>query len=460
MSVVPLNLTGLPGLPLGELYEGSVEGTTIVAPVPENGTTSDFHDDEDLSECIAAVDEKTFFFQARYFLVTYATWIDKQAIIKWFSEIHKAKYVRVAHEIGTKKIDYQHTHVYVDFGKYIQRTNPRCFDYGSIHPNIGPIRFQKHLNRIFKYMCKYDHENDDMLALIKREWTVEDVWQCKTVQEALRNTPKATEVAAVIQAFSLKPRLEEYQPKDWIFPWQQKWHDRIINEPGDYRSINWIHERIGGTGKSYFAREMFMRYPREVYTLKQMGGAEKCATIIANALNEGWSGRCLIVDLPRNAEDKSIYEPLESIRDGMVTATRYSGKTFVFDIKWVIVLANFPPQTFSMSMDRWKIHDHNGMNLENKVPEPIIPEEKSKTKAEAVHACLSLIEQTERLIDLTGNLELRRGEEYIGARNYLLDIGWYDQEESEESDENVFEELDEQEAIHKLANMQPKKSHH
>lgn len=517
MSSIALNLTGLPGLPLGELFEGDEVGVVIVGGDSRSGggsvvlepsvalargplpptlggdamsevpsgnalaarpVSEEFFDDEDLSDVIAKIDPATFFFQAKTFIVTYATWIDKETMINWFKTTHKAKIVRVAHELGTKKIGYEHTHVFVDFGKFIQRTDPRCFDYGAIHPNIGPIRFQKHLNRIYKYMCKYDHENDDMLALIKREWTADDVWQCRTVQEALRNVSKASEVPAVIQTFALKPRLEEYQPKEWIFPWQQVWHDKIIHGAGDYRSITWIHERIGGTGKSFFTKEMFMRYPKEVYSLKSMGGAEKCATIIANALDGGWSGRCLIVDLPRNAEDKSIYEPLESIRDGMVTATRYSGRTFVFEIKWVIVFANFPPQTFSMSMDRWKIHDYNDMNRENEIldaerrvdvkmqedREMHLEERKKKREEwialqEQLEAYRKLAVTIDELVEKTGDTKYYEMEEYKTAMQALENAYFEESEESDlDEDESIFQTLSGNSAVHALSDMQAKKS--
>lgn len=398
-------------------------------------------EENDIDDVIAKIDVSNFFFQAKYVLVTYKTWIDKEAIIHWFKETQKAKFVRVAHEIGTKKIDYEHSHVFVEFSKHIQRTNCFCFDWNGIHPNIGPIRFQKHLNRIYRYMCKYDHENDDMLNLIKADWCVTDVWECKTIQEALVNATKANEVSAIIATWNLRPR-DAYSPKDWLYPWHVEWHNRVM-EKGNFRSIDWIWEDQGNTGKSYWAKEMFKRYPKEVYVLKQMGGAEKCATIIMNAISAGWSGHCLIIDLPRNAEEKSIYEPLESIRDGMVTATRYQGQTMCFDIAWVVVLANFPPNIFSMSKDRWRIHDHNNVNLDN-------VETKKK-----IDVCLELVQMMQELCTVSGNFTIMESsKEYKEAYTFLVNEGILDDGDHEEP------ELSATEAIHALSVRSPSKSNH
>lgn len=425
-----------PEFPIGGkmVVPNTVVGTPIDNVVVADSLNLDVGDIDDI---VVKVTEDNFFFQARYVLVTYKTWLDKDMIIKYFVEAHKAKFVRVAHEIGTKKIDYEHSHVFVDFGKHVQRTNCHCFDYANIHPNIGPIRFQKHLNRIYKYMCKYDHANDDMLNLINKEWCVLDVWECRTIQEALLNATKAVEISAIIQCWNLKPR-DRYKAKNWIHPWQQDWHDRVMGGEGNYRSIDWIWESCGNTGKSYWAKEMFKRYPKEIYVLKQMGGAEKCATIIQNALSSGWTGHCLIIDLPRNAEDKSIYEPLESIRDGMVTAVRYQGQTMCFDIAWVVVLANFTPNTFSMSQDRWRIHDHNRITTEG------------VDRSDKIAACFEILDIVDKLAGRSTPDEATQVA-YFEAYNYLRQEGCIQSDPEEPEDEETASD-----AIHAM--MQPQKS--
>lgn len=328
---------------------------------------------DNLEGVITDPEEKgKFFCKNRYFIVTYAGHCPKNLFVKFFSDMG-AKLVRVAHEqgngrtIGREVLYYDHSHVFVDFGRHKTISKATAFDfeqnetlgYGKAHPNIGPIRFQKHLNRVYRYMAKEDHENDDLLRLISNEFHVDDVWACSTVQEAMRNCNKASEINAVIQAFAYKPA-NEPEMREFDHPWQQVWHDRVLGK-GTHRKIDWIWDSQGGFGKTTWAIEMFKRYPKDVYMLTQFGGAEKAATIIHNALQSGWSGRVMIIDLPRKAELHSIYEPLESIRNGVVTATRYQGRTLCFDISWVIVLTNFAPDRSAMSQDRWRVWCHNGI---------------------------------------------------------------------------------------------------
>jgi len=321
-----------------------------------------------------------FHIWARYYIVTYKYWLLKSEVIEYFAKMGFE--ARVAHEIGTKKIDYRHSHVYLDCQKQFNSQNPRVFDHSfqlaeaeypvgewelrfengikysdQVHPNIGPICKKKHLNRIYAYMCKYDHDNDDMLAWIQKDTICEDIWDCPTIVEALKTAERINEIPGIVAAYNLRPTKERAERLEAQFHWQHILICQLRTLPGSKRTIHWIYDHRGGMGKSDFAKLARQEFNKDCFVMTQFGGAKDSATVIANAIDMGWSGKILIIDLPRGAEDKSIYEPMEMIKNGLLTTIKYNGKTVEFENRWIIVLANFYPKITTMTYDRWKIWD-------------------------------------------------------------------------------------------------------
>lgn len=310
--------------------------------------------DDTIADCLnSTVPNGKFHIWARYYIITYKTHLHKFSIATHFQQMG-AVVCRVAHETGSKKIPYDHSHVFVDFGKQFQSHGSRVFDYEGIHPNIGPISYQKHLNRIYKYMCKEDHENDDM-----KDWItgggITDIWEFSSIQDAAKNGA-LKDITSIIAAYGLKPDTYD-APDDWEFEWQYNLHVRMSTTTQPKRQIWWYCDTKGGAGKTDFCKGMKIRYPKDTLVFTQFGGARDCATVIVNALNSGWTGKYCIIDLPRDAETKSFYEPLESIRNGMITAIKYQGKTVMWQSRWLIVMANFNPEYGHMSADRWVCYD-------------------------------------------------------------------------------------------------------
>lgn len=329
--------------------------------------------DEDISDVIATTAPRgNFHIWAQTYIITFKYWLNKDDVINYYTNSLGAKICRVAHEIGTKKIDYYHSHVFLDFGKQFNSTNPRVFDAcframftaqewftsDQPHPNIGPISKRKHLNRIYKYMCKYDHSNDDMLNWVTPDHVVEDIWGTQNVQDALRFATKFSDIPGILAAFQHKP----VENKDLGKPpllWQRTLLNMLESEEGSNRKIHWIYDQQGGMGKSEFARHAHSKFGKDILVMSQFGGARDSATVISNALDSGWTGKILIIDLPRAAETKSIYEPMEMIRNGLITSIKYNGKTHYFNNRWIIVLANFYPDVTTMTWDRWQIWDRS-----------------------------------------------------------------------------------------------------
>jgi hypothetical protein len=148
------------------------------------------------------------------------------------------------------------------------------------------------------------------------------------------------------------PQFDKYNP------WQDElllFIDKSLKER-EHRKIYWLYDPIGNTGKSKFAKHLLLNRPQEVYVIARAVGSRDASTIIKEEYEKGWNGNILIFDLPRNAKEReSIYETMECIRNGMMTATKYVGGTVVFENKVMVVFANFLPDVTKMSLDRWII---------------------------------------------------------------------------------------------------------
>lgn len=286
-------------------------------------------------------------------MLTYKGHIPKEEAKAEFKREFNTSEVQIAHETGHEDTPYEHTHIYVDFGRCYNTRDCRRFDIASVHPHIKPVLSRTHLEHIWSYLCKEDHENDFLLERVGKSMA-DRVWKHPTLQDALRATDNLRDVIPTIQLYNAKPLPEALveAPEQWR-PWQQKIIDMIEEEPDD-RSIIWIEDERGACGKSRLTR--WLKANNKAEYIKYFGRTADFMTNVAASLERGWDGRCLICDLPRAAEKKNLYEPMESFKDGMVQTTKYVGKSLLIPHPHVIVMANFGPKLHKMTRDRWQIY--------------------------------------------------------------------------------------------------------
>lgn len=334
---------------------------------------------------------KKFKFQNTAAMLTYATHIPKEEYMLWLKKKMKRafKFLRMAHEApdhseegeeGSAKTPYEHTHVVFRLEQRFVTENARFFDWEGIHPHIMNIDCRKPKawsNRV-EYLAKEDPANEDLLA---KKSCVTRIWECRDLKQALVECAgKPGDVSGVIAAWNQRPA---------TYVWEMEWKLRIfqkmimdivaIDKRPDGRSIHWWWEKEGNIGKTYLAKYMMMNWP-EYYYVVQGGMAQRdFATIVAGALENGWNGHCMLFCLTRSQEDhEGFYGNLESVCDGMVTATKYAGRTKVWAATHVVVLANWLPQMYqkdkktgeatdklTLSEDRWKIHNIKKEELES-----------------------------------------------------------------------------------------------
>lgn len=298
-----------------------------------------------------------FSFQGCRVMLTYRSHLPKE-VFATFIEGNLGfapKFMRCAHETGDEHHAYDHTHVLLHFGKNFKCQNARRFDYEGIHPHWKPVKTITHWNNELRYIAKEDPANADLLT--EQRSLVDTVWSCATVHDALQRCTKPGDAPGILALYANKPR-EVPACKEPSFPWH-KVAMELINSGTDHRSIHWFVDKVGNTGKSWFTRWACLS--GLAYAITTGCGIKDFATIIRGAIDSGWNERCIIFDLPRQAEGfDSIYTLLEACVDGVVTATKYAGGTVFFQKPLVIVFSNYEPNRTRMSADRWRHVYHIG----------------------------------------------------------------------------------------------------
>lgn len=139
-------------------------------------------------------------------------------------------------------------------------------------------------------------------------------------------------------------------------PFQQEILDICMEEPDD-RSIYWFWDEAGNIGKTQFMKYMCVKHN----ALPCVGG--KFADIMNLIFNANMDEtRTIIFNVPRGHREHISYSSLEAIKDGLVVNTKYETGFKVFNSPHVIVFANFPPDTSSLSADRWVVKN---LGIEN-----------------------------------------------------------------------------------------------
>lgn len=308
--------------------------------------TSDF---EEYSEILP----KHFRISSARIALTYThCTLDKELYKLQFKHLAKRdhyKLLSIAHETGESG-DHNHTHVLIDFGSTFTCSSARRFDFNGKHCNIRKIVTSKHWVNWINYMAKEDKDNEELWKTIP---LTDKVWCKSTVKEALdANVKTLRDVIPIKAIWDMKPTIGDVEIIQPTKEWQKMVVSQSEKKP-DPRKITWLWEKKGNTGKSVLCKYLMASDPQRYYCVNQIGGMYHFATIVQEAMKSNWNGHCMLIDLSRAAEDKQIYEPIECLKNGLVTALKYKGGTSIFNNPHVFVFANFEPDHTKLSKDRW-----------------------------------------------------------------------------------------------------------
>lgn len=306
--------------------------------------------------------------------LTYKTHLNKLEYRRHIEELLRDKEVKIlemAHETGDSEHDYEHTHVAIRTAKIMKSTNARFFDYEEIHPHIKKPETETHWKNMLAYLSKEDPECGHLKG--GERPLADKVAEKECLRDAMRMCTKYSDALGIEKMFNIM-KIQEVAPPRLDWEWQLELVDYVMG-PVHKRHIIWIWDPVGNTGKTDVCKYLGITRPNETLIVNAMGGARDFATIVKGAVDRGWNWNTVIVDLPRDAETKSIYEPLEAVKNGFVTATKYQGMTVMGNAPHVIVLANFPPEQHRMSKDRWVIRKIEGKEARlNIIDSPLLPE--------------------------------------------------------------------------------------
>lgn len=332
-------------------------------------------------------------------MLTYPTHLDKvmlKAFLQGLSKT-KIKVFECAHEAPEKprlnkdgtpapsQTPYEHTHVVLRFEKKLDITNPRFFDYKAAvtatnkegHPNIKVLYGRDCFMNCMRYLAKEDPANSHLADYGKS--LANRLWEEETIQDALQHATRYGDVMGIEALYRHKP--ETSGEVEIIELGGRRYHanafqNHVINfihkcdeieESGgkiDDRNINWYYDDDGDLGKSKLGKDL-IRSKKAWYIKNNAGGSATLATLIQNAVKNGWDSKYIVFDFCRTVgeyDNSGIYTILENIKDEILTVSRYNSTTL--DLKRspiIFVFANWMPDIFSkngkptLSLDRWNI---------------------------------------------------------------------------------------------------------
>jgi len=142
-----------------------------------------------------------------------------------------------------------------------------------------------------------------------------------------------------------------------LYPWQLEVKDRCMTKP-DNRTINLVVDTVGNTGKSAFTKHMAWKHGAVVMGWARTGDLLYLVSQMSNK-------DVYIFDLSRSkpadwAKD-DVSSAMEGIKNGMFMSTKYECKMVLMKCPHVWVFSNQLLNLSSMSADRWKIWEINGL---------------------------------------------------------------------------------------------------
>lgn len=137
-----------------------------------------------------------------------------------------------------------------------------------------------------------------------------------------------------------------------LFDWQER-IESLMMSPVDRRKIMWMWEPDGNRGKTSFVRHLIIKFPREVLFVS--GKAADIKYAIVECVKKGFNLKLVIFHCVRSMEQYISYEAIESVKDGIFFSGKFESGMVIFNRPHCLCIANFEPDTTTLSKDRWEI---------------------------------------------------------------------------------------------------------
>lgn len=140
-----------------------------------------------------------------------------------------------------------------------------------------------------------------------------------------------------------------------LYDWQEKIIKKI-SKTADDRTINWFWDKDGNIGKTSLAKYICYKYNALYLT----GKASDMKYAIVQHFEKDSCNRddlVIIMDFSRSMEGFISYQGIEEIKNGIFFSCKYESNMVIYNAPHVICFANFEPDMFKLSVDRWDIVD-------------------------------------------------------------------------------------------------------
>lgn len=131
-------------------------------------------------------------------------------------------------------------------------------------------------------------------------------------------------------------------------PWQQNLYN-LLEEAPDRRTIVFVVDEIGNSGKSWFA-DWYQQQKGDVCQVMTPGKRADMAYMLNPSL------RVLFLDAPRAKQADFIqYDFLEDLKNGRVFSPKYESIMKTYEPMHIVVCMNEKPDKTKLSADRYKV---------------------------------------------------------------------------------------------------------
>lgn len=314
---------------------------------------------------------KPFRLSIQRIMLTYKTHINKTDLEQFIRNKSKRPCPTIisAHENGENdpRTPYEHTHTCIDFGSAMDSKSCRIFDWKTeegemIHPHFKLLKFAKAFRDCLVYISKEDPEVADMLP---DPSIMLGALNCIDTKDAIiKFGKKFSDVNGIISLMKFKGNEVADIPFEELEVPRNQWQFDLIEElkerrPVSHRKVIWIFDTWGRSGKSNLGDWLEGREPLKWIAEGDFGNSSNAATKMLSWYENGFQFHGITIDLQvtMDSDPKRIFQYLEPMLDGKITALKYLGGHKKIRKPWVVVFANWPPIVSALISDRWDIRE-------------------------------------------------------------------------------------------------------
>lgn len=135
-------------------------------------------------------------------------------------------------------------------------------------------------------------------------------------------------------------------------PWMVELMNILKKEP-DFRTIHWIWEENGNSGKTLFMKMAYLELEHVIFINGKGHDIRHCVADFTT--RTGNHPKIVLMNIPRVNKDYISYEALENVKDMAFFSGKFEGCVVCGPNPHLMVFANEPPDRTKLSADRWSI---------------------------------------------------------------------------------------------------------